>query len=404
MKICILTRSLPVHRTGGLETHTWELARGLVRRGRDVFILTTAHPDGRPSEERGGVKIRYVPHTKPARYTPLFFRRLNREILRLHKRERFDIVHSEGFAGLTFRPPADLPMLATLHGTLFSETPLYGEQFSTYSFGQRMQKVWRYRWRILIRPFYLRFLSRARRIFVDSRFSFNETLDDLPGVRERLRIIPLGIDIERYVPIDRISARKRLGLAPDAVILFTLSRLEEMKGLDVALDAIASLEQQNFIYIIGGEGRLRSALEKQCIRLGLSCVKFVGRIPEEDLAHYFTAADLFIYPEVSQPAFGLVSIESMIYGTPVLASKTGAIPEIVTPDVGWLFERGNSESLAAKLRQLLSDIEELRTRAAALRKYVIQNFSLDTFLDKTLEVYYEVMGRMNAGRRTDGRF
>lgn len=390
MKICLLTRSLPVHRTGGLETHAWDLAQGLARRGCHVFLLTTAHPDGRREDDIEGVHIHYIPKTLPARYTPLFFPRLNREILRLHEREGFDLVHSQGFAALTFRPPVRLPLIVTLHGTLFSETPLHRDQFRVFSFFEKVRKVWRHRYRLMMYPFYMRLLRRASLILVDSRFSYDETRRDLPEVEDRLRLVPLGIDLSRIAAPDRASARARLGLPQEDVILFTLSRLEEMKGVDVALRGVAALESRDFIYLIGGEGRWRGRLEDMRSQLGISQVKFLGRIPSERLSDYFAAADLFIQPERGHPAFGIVTIESLAHGTPVLASDAGATPEIITSEVGWLFKRGDAQQLAERLRNILPTIGEWRTRAALLRRYVEEHYSIERFLDDTLKVYHQV--------------
>lgn len=391
MKICILTRSLPAHRTGGLETHTWDLARGLCRKGCHVCILTTSHPERKTLENIEGVEIHYIPRTKPSLYTPLFFSRLNRFLYNLHKKERFDLVHSEGFAGLTFRAPEGLPFLATLHGTLFSETPLYRDQFQIYPTLQKLKTLWRYRWRVAIKPLYLRFLKRLSLIFVDSRFSCEETLRDCPEIKDKLRIAPLGMDVSSPPLLDKIAARNRLGLEQDKTILFTLSRLEEMKGVDLALKAVSRLKDANLIYLIGGEGRMKGALEKMIGQQCATHARLLGKIPEEQRADYFIAADLFIYPEISQPAFGLVSIESMFHGTPVLAAATGAIPEIVTPEVGWTFKRGDEQSLFEKLRELLPHTNKFHQKSHDLRQYVMDRYSLDRFIDKTLEVYEEAI-------------
>jgi len=392
MKICILTRSLPVHRTGGLETHTWDLAWGLTQRGCDVLILTSRHPEGLEEEAIEGVHIRYLPRTQPAEYSSLFFHEMNKEILRLHSEEHFDIVHSAGFAGLTFHPPPGLPFVATLHGTLFSETPLHRETFRTFSLWEKVSRVWRYRRRIMILPLYRGFLKRLDRIFVDSRFSYEETLRDCAGIKDKLRIAPLGIRTGTPPSLDSPGARERLGLPKQGGILFTLSRLEEMKGLELVLEALSRVPSKNFLYLIGGEGRQRAQLEQKRDLLGLSHVKFLGKIPREQLSDYFTSADLFVYPEISQPAFGLVSVESMFHGTPVLASDAGAIPEVVTPGVGWTFRRGDVQSLSENLQKLLPRLTDLRNRSGELRRYVMEHFPLDRFLDRTLEIYQEVRG------------
>jgi glycosyltransferase involved in cell wall biosynthesis len=375
-----------------LETHTWDLAWGLAQRGRKVIILSSRHPEGLEQEIIEGIHIKYLPRTRPAQYSSLFFHEMNKEILRLHSEEHFDIVHSQGFAGLTFHPPPGLPFVATLHGTLFSETPLYREIFKNFSLWEKISGIWRYRRRIMIIPLYRRFLKRLARIFVDSRFSYQETLRDCAGIEDKLRIAPLGIKTGSPPSLDSPAARERLGLPKQGGILFTLSRLEEMKGVDLVLEAIARIPLRNFLYLIGGEGRQKAQLEQKRDQLGLLHVRFLGKIPKEQLSDYFTAADLFVYPEISQPAFGLVSVESMFHGTPVLASDAGAIPEVVTPGVGWSFRRGDVQSLTENLQKLLPRLAELRNRSGELRRYVVEHFSLDRFLDQTLEIYQEVRG------------
>ncbi|MBN1901240.1 glycosyltransferase family 4 protein [Candidatus Sumerlaeota bacterium] len=389
-----MTRSLPAHRSGGLETHTWDLARGLCRRGHRVFILTTAHPDKRRRENVEGVEIHYINGTKPSLYTPFFFSRLNRYLLNLHDKENFDLIHSEGFAGLTFHPPERLSFVATLHGTLFSETPLFRDQFQGITAFQKLKTLWRYRWRVMIKPLYARFLKRLDMIFVDSRFSYNETLHDCPEIKDKLRIVPLGIDVSAPPSLDKIAARKRLGLDQDKIILFTLSRLEKMKGAQLALQAVSLIDRPDIIYLIGGEGGMRKELESMIGKMKPGLVRLLGKIPDEQRGDYLTAADLFLYPEISQPAFGLVSIESMFHGTPVLASDAGAIPEIVTPEVGWTFKKGDERSLYEKLAALLPHAKDFHQESGRLRQYVMERYTLDMFLDKTLEIYEEALGNV----------
>ncbi len=397
MRIAVLTRSLPVHRTGGLETITLNLARGLAARGHEIVIITSAHPDGKKQEKYDGVTFHFTQGTVPSTYSPLFFTRLNRQFRILHEEKPFDLIHAQGFSALTLNPPPGVPLLATLHGTLFSETPLHRDSFSRLSPVAKTGKIIRHRWRILMFPLYKRYLTRLSRIFVDSAYSLDETLRDCPGAQNRFRVVPLGLDVSSPPRLDREAARARLGLSGKQPFFFTLSRLEEMKGIHLAIDALASLNHPGIQYCIGGEGRMRPVLERMIRERCPRGIRLLGIIPREALADWFTAADLFIFPEISHPAFGLVSIESLFHGTPVIASRSGAIPEIVTPEVGMLFERGSSDSLAAGLRGFLPGISEWRSRAACLQRHVIENYSLDLFLDRTVGVYREVLDESRKG-------
>jgi glycosyltransferase involved in cell wall biosynthesis len=163
-----------------------------------------------------------------------------------------------------------------------------------------------------------------------------------------------------------------------------------MKGIRVVLEAIKQIGRKDFQYVVGGKGRQRRELEEFCRRNGLSNVRFIGEVADEDVPYYLAAADLFVYPELGQPAFGLVAIEAMLQGTPVLASRAGAIPEIVTKEVGFLFKRGDAQSLAQELDRLLKSPQSLKEASAKCREHVLQNFSYDRMIDETIEVYNEI--------------
>lgn len=391
MKICILTRSLPVHQAGGLESHTADLARGLAARGHTIHIITSAHPEAKRSETRESVIVHYLEGTRPGQYTPGFFRQMSRAINHLHTTEQFDIIHSQGFAGLIYRPhKAGRPAFAvTIHGTLFSETPLAPPQFASYSVSEKIAKVWRYRNRIAVSPLYARLLRQAHRIIVDSQFTRQEILRGAPQLEEKIRLVPLGVDEKQYPLIDKHEARERLGLS--GFILLTIGRLEEMKGVHLVLQALAQCGMKDITYLVGGEGSQRRELEAFCAAHQLGNVRFLGVVPHDLLASYYAAADLFIFPELAQPAFGLVAIEAMLQGTPVLASRSGAIPEVVTPDVGFLFERGNAADLAERLQGILQSRDLLEAKARRARKHVLTDFAFGHMIDRTVEVYSELL-------------
>jgi glycosyltransferase involved in cell wall biosynthesis len=392
MRICLLTRALPVHSKGGLEYHSYDLAHGVASRGHEVTVLSSAHPQGKELEREGNLKIHFLPGSTPGKYSLAFFRLLSSRLEQLHASERFDVVHSQGLAGM-FLPRRFLRSLGerhvvTIHGTLFSETPLYREHFRQYSLPRKVAKLWQYKHRILVYPFYGRLLRRSSRVIVDSEFTRGELKLFREDVQSRLRLVRLGVSEARYPYILKDEARKRLNL--NGTILFTLGRLEEMKGIRVALEGLRALPERHFRYLIAGTGSRRRELEQFCSKNGLWNVSFLGEVSAEEVPWYFAAADLFIYPELGQPAFGLVAIEAMLQGTPVLASRAGAIPEVVTSPVGFLFERGNPISLAEELQRLLESPDLLQAAASRCRDYVLRSFSYDSMIERTIGVYREI--------------
>src|SRR5947208_928866 len=131
---------------------------------------------------------------------------------------------------------------------------------------------------------------------------------------------------------DRGAIRGELGLSADRAILLTVRNLEARMGLDNLLGAMAVLKvrRPSALLLIGGAGSLRGALEAQSQALGLSeHVKFLGFVPDAELPRYYQAADVFVLPTRELEGFGLVTVEALACGTPVLGTPVGATPEIL---------------------------------------------------------------------------
>jgi glycogen(starch) synthase len=231
----------------------------------------------------------------------------------------------------------------------------------------------------------------ASRIIVDSAFTYNELKLAIKDIEPRLRVIELGVDESRYPQVSKVEAREKLNIS--GTNIFTLGRIEKMKGVKVVLEALRLLKRKGFNYLIGGMGGQKRELEKYCRINKLNNVKFLGHIPDKDAPYYLAAADLFIYPELGQPAFGLVAIEAMLQSTPVVGSRCGAIPEVVREEVGWIFERGSPDSLATELKRLLDNPRLVDTKSQRCRQYVLDNFSYDRMLSQTINVYEEISSR-----------
>lgn len=178
---------------------------------------------------------------------------------------------------------------------------------------------------------------------------------------EKGRVAPGWVDSDRFRPVeDRAALRRRLGGPWDTAqpVFFTLRRLEQRMGLDTLIAAAARLRPTpaNFRVILGGSGSLREPLEQQVHNLGLQdMVFFVGRIEESALPDAYAAADCFVLPTRALECFGLIVLEAFACGTPVIASRVAAIPEIAGKQGDeWLFEPGSDVELAEKIKQFLA--------------------------------------------------
>lgn len=419
MRIACLCRSLPFHRQGGMEWHAWDLARGLARRGHTVRILTTPFPSAssppatspasssssHPSHKNAppkrppaepGIEFHEVGREQSGRYSLPYFTEAARTAVEWARRGNIDLIHGQGFAALFLDParlPSNVPLLATIHGTWWSETLLDRRARSRLPGWRQIALLWKHRHRVLLESFHNRFLRRQTLLIVDSEFTRSELIRDCPELEGRIQAIPLGLDLGRFPPAEKPAAN------PGAVRLLALGRLERSKGFDVALEGLARCGNRDWILRIGGEGPDRPRLESLASRLfpadSAPEVEFLGRVPDDRLAREFAQADLFLNPDLTQPAFGLVALEAMLQATPVLAARVGAMPEVLGADGGWLVAAGDPEVWSRALDLLLADPARLRRQGVDARRSALERFSLDRMVGAVEAAYRSALSTGN---------
>lgn len=195
----------------------------------------------------------------------------------------------------------------------------------------------------------------------------------------KINVIPGGVDTERFqASLTRQQARQQLGWPQDRLVIFTPRRLVHRMGIDRLLSALAEVKTRvpDVWLAIAGKGPLRSSLEQQATELGLSNhVQFLGFLPDEQLPVAYQAADLTVIPSQSLEGFGLVLLESLACGTPVMCTPVGGMPEILTnfsPEL--ITDSPETAAISTRLEALLSDKVSLPSRAAC-RDYAVRNFS-----------------------------
>ena len=153
--------------------------------------------------------------------------------------------------------------------------------------------------------------------------------------------IPNGFS-SKFKPLDQEECRKSLGLPQNVKILFTLGWLIERKGFNYLIEAMDIIlkERKNVFCFIGGSGKLKDKLQSQINDLKLEkYVKLIGFIPDEALSLWMNACDIFVLPSLSE-SFGVVLIEAMACGKPVISTYNGGSEEVViSEDYGLLVER-----------------------------------------------------------------
>jgi glycosyltransferase involved in cell wall biosynthesis len=167
----------------------------------------------------------------------------------------------------------------------------------------------------------------------------------------KIHIIPGGVDLDRFRPHgDKQSLRNRLGISNDRFTLLTVRNLEPRMGLENLILAFKKVveNKNDTLLILGGEGPLAPELKSLAREAGIAdLVKFTGFIPKEELPSYYQVADLFVLPTRELEGFGLVTVEAMASGLPVLGTPVGGTKEILAhmgPD--FLFSDVTPDSMA----------------------------------------------------------
>ena len=218
-------------------------------------------------------------------------------------------------------------------------------------------------------------------------------------------VIPCGVDMARFQPQDKRRARADLLLPPTAPILLSVGRLQPAKGIDTLLQAAADVRRDYpdvCVLVVGGglddqderETAELNRLQTLGRRLGLSNVHYIKAQPQEKLAQYYAAADIFVMPSHYE-SFGMVALEAMACGTPVVASKVGGLAStIVHGDSGLLVPSGDWRAFAQTISRLLAypQLQNAMRRAGPERA---QAFAWPLIVENNVRLYRRLVLQQN---------
>lgn len=377
MKILLVTSRFYPHQ-GGVEQAVLNLAKSFQNLGHQVFIVTARAPRSLLSDEvTSGVLIKRLFLGLPFRgfrstlgFAPFFvittinlikiIKRIKPDVINLH------FVDDAALYALVVSVLTGTKLVVSLHGNDVEKFP----QESAWS-------------RFILKLV----LNRANKITVNSKYLLNKAEELCPGISTKSVVVGNGINLSEFVNISSYNS-SRIGSEPSERYILGLGRLVFKKGFNILLEAWAKLPA-DFPYklIIAGDGEERLALAKLTKSLNLTNkVTFLGAVTHETSLQLFKGAKLYVLPSLLEP-FGIVLLEAMASGCPILASNTGGVPDLVKEDeTGALFRTGDADELARKLVDLVSD-EAKMVRLTENALNFVKYFSWDTVATKYLDIY-----------------
>jgi len=247
-------------------------------------------------------------------------------------------------------------------------------------------------------------LAASDRIIVLSHFTQEKLWNAYRIPSERITIIPGGVDLEKFRPsADRMQIRRRLNIPEGKTILFTVRNLVPRMGLENLITAMQYVTDDipEACLIIGGRGALKDELVNLTRRLRVeNHITFAGFIPEQDLPDYYRSADLFVLPTLELEGFGLVTLEALACGTPVLGTPIGGTKEILGQfDPGYLFRETGPDAIASliieKCRQFREGPDIWDSISSQCRSFVENNYSWQRNVDATEKIFTETFRKNN---------
>lgn len=242
-------------------------------------------------------------------------------------------------------------------------------------------------------------VRRCARILVLSDFSRSLLATDHPDEVHKVKVVSGGVETTSFAPRDgRGAARARLGLDQNGRLLVTVRRAEPRMGIEQLLRAMLIARADDLRLAVVGAGLLTDELVQLTSQLGLDGrVQIVGRVSEDELRDWYRAADLFVLPTVAYEGFGMVTLEALASGTPVVGTKAGATPELLEPlDPRLVAEGSDPESLALAIGDVLTfSDDELRRRS---REYAVTRFDWERVTRMWEEALVEATSEDSQGR------
>ncbi len=374
---------------GGMNVYIHQLARELGNQHTTVDIYTRRTNEHQPRIVQLSPHVRVIhiqagplapiPKADLYKHLPTFAQRI--DDFKTSQGLQYDVLHSHywlsGVAGMQLAKKWDIPHITMFH------TLAYLKQLAHPGEPEPLIRLDMER----------RLIKNVDRIIAATSDERNQMIRHCGATTGQVQVIPCGVDLKLFVPQNRQSARKKLGLKQDLPVLLFVGRLDPFKGPDLLLRTAAMMEEDAQIVIVGGKltgDKELQHLQKLAAELKISQqVRFLGAQPQQDLPTIYSAADVTVIPSYHE-SFGLAAVESLACGTPVVATRSGGLTTIVRDtETGYLVPRCPG-FFAEKLDGLLRDPDVLAQMRQAARSSVLR-FSWKHVAEQMRDLYADVL-------------
>ncbi|MGY8645216.1 MAG: glycosyltransferase family 4 protein [Candidatus Poseidoniales archaeon] len=399
MHIAMLSAEYPP-RWGGMGSTVFHLSSALVSRGHKVTVITR-NGGGTDIPTIDGIEVISVGWMKlPMEFTRSYGRSALRALKKLNQSKPVDVVHLHCPMISWNKNQFDdcktniAPVVSSLHGSWLGE-----KDGLITAAKQKEAAVWANPNDLAILLTAKRYAkfenaairnsnvcvanSEATKIDFLERYSAPENWD--------CEVIHWGVDTDMFTPAESFdkTLRMRFGCSDDGILLLAVGRLAARKGYGSLLKAFAIVNSEcpESRLVIVGRGHLRTRLLKQAKKLGLSSsVHIESSMSFSELAKLFRNADLTVYPSYYEGQ-GLIPLESMSSGTPVVTVDHGPLPEMVDSTVGALFAMGDIDSMSSTILHEIKNKKILESKGIEGRKRVIEKFTYEIDANSFLRIY-----------------
>lgn len=391
--------------TGGMNVYVREVTRYLGRRGVHVDVFTRSQDDHVPHvlHDLGyGNRVVHVPAGPevplPKKELATYLPQFAEGILAFAREKgiRYDLIHSHywmsGIAAQQLKAAWNVPVAHMFHTlglmknrVAQSDSEMEGE----YRINGEYQ-VLRMADQII-----------AATLAEQSQLQFLYRAD-----KDKITIIPPGVDISHFYPIPPDEAKTAIGIPKEGRMVLFVGRIEPLKGVDTLIRAIAHMHTAgvqsqfpHYLTIIGGDPNANplemnsemSRLQRLCVELGMQdLVLFLGKRAQSSLPYYYSAADVLVMPSHYE-SFGMVALEAMACGTPVVASQVGGLAFLIQDgETGFVVPGGDSLALSQRLTELITQ-PELRARLGRQAAEYAREYSWENITARIVELYQEML-------------